>query len=72
MLNLKPFIIVYRLYLFSSSCLENCVSFKAAPPQGKTLKLEMNFDDTAFAHMLKDYSVISFVLRVTFRNETKG
>ena len=31
----------------------------------------MNFDDTAFAHMLKDYSVFSFIPRLTFRNETK-
>ena len=66
----------------SSSCVENCVALKAAPPQGTRLqlvaaptctwKLDMNFDDTAFVHMLKDYSVFSFVPKLTFRNETKG
>ena len=50
------------------SALENCVALKANPPQGTTLhqlveaptctrKLDMNFDNMAFAHMLKDYSV---------------
>ena len=32
----------------------------------------MNFDDTAFAQMLEDYSVFNFILRITFRNETNG
>ena len=36
------------------------------------LEIGYEFDDTAFAHMLKDYSVFSFVPRLTFRNETKG
>ena len=30
------------------------------------------FDDTASAHILKDYSVFGFVPRLTFQNETKG
>ena len=63
---------MYQLCLFSSSCLENCGGLKATPLQATTLKLDMNFDDTAFAHMLKDYAVFSFILRVAFRNETKG
>ena len=34
------------------------------------VKLDMNFDDTAFVHMLKDYSLFGFVPRLTFQNET--
>ena len=74
MLSLKPFIIIilHCMSMFSSSCLDNCVALKTAPPQGTTLKLNTNFVDTAFTHMLKDYSVFSFVLRVKFQSETKG
>ena len=50
------------------SALGNCVALKATPPQGTTLyslvaaptctwKLDINFDDMAFAHMLKSYSL---------------
>ena len=62
----------------SSSCLENCVAMKAAPPQGMTLicsSLNMHQEigyDTALAKMLKANSVFSFVPRLTFRNETNG
>ena len=65
----------------SSSCLETCIASKQPHPgddtaigssQTCTWKLDMNFDDTAFAHTLKDYSVFGFVPRLTFRNETKG
>ena len=37
-----------------------------------TWKLEMNFDDMASAHILKDYSVFRCVPKLTFQNETKG
>ena len=66
----------YISYVVSSSSLENYIALKATPPQVMTLqlvaaptctwKLDMNFDDVAFAHMLKDYSVFSFVPRLSY------
>ena len=50
MLSLKPLIINTVV-----SALENCVALKATPTC--TWKLDMNFDEMAFAHMLKDYSM---------------
>ena len=45
---------------------------ESSPTLRDGTEIGYEFDDTAFAQMLKDYSVFNFVLRVTFWNETKG